>query len=129
MDMSFVKDGDVKTVVEKLLFSLGFQNRLVGTNYLAEAITLKYSNKGMRCLDVYTQVAKTYSATPGSVEHAIRHTINNCRAEGGITDFNDVIGCNVIDRKFTTTSGEFISIVEKWLTWMRSNDDDNEKNK
>lgn len=122
MDMEFVRNKDVQVVAERLLFRLGFQNRLIGTDYLAESIAHKYGDEKLRCSDIYAQVAAKHSTTPSSVERAIRHTIRNCRAEGGIKDFNEIVGCNVIDRKFETTSSEFISIVDKWLHWVRSGD-------
>lgn len=123
LDLNFIRNKDVRMVAERLLFELGFQNRLIGTDYLAQAIALKYFDEKLHCTDIYTQVAKNYSTTPGSVERAIRHTIKNCRAEGGIKDFNEISGCNVVDRKYETTSSEFISIVSKWLHWVRSKDE------
>ncbi|MCM1290182.1 MAG: sporulation initiation factor Spo0A C-terminal domain-containing protein [Corallococcus sp.] len=122
IDLDFVKNKDVETVVEKLLFVLGFQSRLIGTNFLAEAIALKYADDGLLYLQIYAQIAEKHSTTSGNVERAIRHTLSNCRNEGEISDFNKILGCNVIDRKVETTSGEFISIVCKWLHWVRSND-------
>lgn len=119
LDLSFVTGNEIETVVEKLLFVLGFQCSLVGTDFLAEAIVLKYYNDKMSCSEIYKEIAAKHSTTHFNVEHAIRHAISNCRNEGGLKNFNVISGCNVVDRKFNTTNSELISIVSKWLHWNR----------
>lgn len=119
LDLEFIKSNKIETVVEKLLFVLGFQSSLYGTDYLAEAILLKYQNDRMSCSDIYAQIAEKNDTTSSNVERLIRHAISNCRNEGGLKDFNVISGCNVVDRKFNTTNSELISIVSKWLHWNR----------
>ena len=120
LNAEFVKNNDILTVTERILLFLGFKIHLIGTSYLAEAITLKYYDEKLSCLNIYSQVAEKHDTAPGSVERAIRHAMHNCRSEGGITDFNLIVGYNAIDRKFDTTTSEFISLVSKWLHWVRS---------
>ena len=119
LDMDFIKNNDIPTAAERLLLFLGFKSHLMGTNYLTEAITLKYFNIKMSCLNIYFHVARKHHATAGSVERAIRHAMRSCRNEGNIKDFNLIVGYHAIDRKFDTTTNEFISIVSKWLHWVR----------
>ena len=118
MNLEFIKSTNQATAVEKLLLVLGFQSRLIGTNYLAEAITIKYFDERLSCSNIYKQIAAKYGTTYASVERAIRHSLGNCRNEGCIKDFNALIGCNAIDRKFDTTNSEFISLASKWLHWV-----------
>lgn len=119
-DLQFVNDHDMGKVAERLLMLLGFQSRLIGTNYLSQAITLKYFDEKMSCMNIYSQIAQRHLAAPASVERAIRHSLNNCRSEGNIQNFNTIVGFKVIDRNFDTTSSEFISVVSRWLRWVRA---------
>lgn len=119
LDLEFVTSNEIETVVEKLLFVLGFQSSLFGTDYLAEAILLKYYNDKISCSEIYKQIAEKNSTSSANVERLIRHAVSNCRNEGGLKDFNIISGCNVVDRKFNTTNSELIATVSKWLRWNR----------
>ena len=118
--MEFIQHVDVETAAEKLLVFLGFQTRLVGTRYLSKAITMKYNDEKLSCGSIYADIAEKQHSAPASVERAIRHALNNCRREGNIHQFNLIVGFHVIDRKFYTTNSEFISVVSKWLRWVRT---------
>ena len=120
IDLEFVQNKDVDTVVERLLMLLGFQSRLVGTRYLSKAIALKYADEKLSCMNIYAKIAEEHCTAPASVERAIRHSLNSCRSEGNIQNFNAIIGGNVIDRNFETTSSEFISVISRWLRWTRA---------
>lgn len=122
MNMEFLRHGNAETAVERLLLTLGFQSRLIGTGYLSQAIALKYGDGNLSCSGIYARVADRHATTVASVERAIRHSLNNCRAEGSIHHFNTIVGCKVIDRKFYTTNSEFISVVSRWLRWVRHDD-------
>lgn len=119
LDLEFAQSGDLDKTVGKFLLVLGFQSRLIGTKYLAEAITLKYDDDRLTCRNLYNTIATHHGATAGGVERAIRHTIESCRKDGNITGFNSIVGCNAIDHKFDTTNSEFISLVSNWLHWVR----------
>ena len=119
LGLAFVKNADPETAAEQLLLVLGFQTRLKGTRYLSEAIALKYCDEKQSCADIYNSIATKHNTTPVNVERTVRHALKNCRNEGSITDFNRFVGCNAIDRKFDTTNSEFISVISKWLRWVR----------
>ena len=113
--VSFVKNDNVESFVELLLFRLGFKSNLQGTKFLAEAIVTMYTTKvDSLCKDLYPQIAVKYGTKGERVERSIRHTINECYASGKLTHANELLGCQIISN-YPPTNSEFISSICTWI--------------
>ena len=118
-DNVFGVKGTVDTVVRRLLTSLGFKSKLLGTQYLKDAILYRYDNidslqVGMTTR-AYVVVANTYNSTSTRVERAIRNSILNCYTYGALKAFNELAQAPVIDSKFPPSNGEFMCSVVNLL--------------
>lgn len=116
-----IGDGNdnVSLVIARLITLLGFKSKLLGTQYLRDAILYRYNNYnavrvGMTS-SAYTAVADMWLSTANRVERAIRNSIINCHMHGALTAFNDLTQTHVIDAKFAPSNGEFMSSVVNWL--------------
>ena len=106
-------------VLGRLLFALRFKNKLIGTNYLKEAIVarlqLPQHARVSLTRQVYSRVAEKLCSTVDRVERAIRNAIVDCHNHGSLLALNDLIQCNVVSKTYVPTNGEFISNVVSWL--------------
>lgn len=109
----------VSLVIGRLITSLGFKSKLLGTQYLQDAILYRYSNSNIVRVGMtnsaYVAVAESRLSTANRVERAIRNTIVNCHTHGKLTSFNDLAQAQVINDKFAPSNGEFMSSVVNWL--------------
>ena len=116
-----IEDGthDVSSVVQRLLTILGFKSKLIGTQYLMDAILYRYDN----CYNLYvgmtngayTAVANMRNTTSTRVERAIRNTIVNCHTHGALSSFNVLTHTSIIDDQYAPSNGEFMCSVVNWL--------------
>ncbi len=117
----FVKNHEIHTVAEKLLFVLGFKCNLLGTTYLKDAIVMQYNNAPCSlCKEIYPGVAAVHNATSERVERAIRHAINVCYESQKPTELSGLFGKSPITNKYSPSSGEFISILCTWIRLERA---------
>ena len=112
-------DDDVDVVVRRLLTTLGFKSKLLGTQYLKDAIVYRYDNSytlrvGMTN-SAYIAVAKIWRSTSTRVERAIRNSIVNCYTYGSLKSFNSLAQAQVIHDDYAPSNGEFMSSVVNWL--------------
>lgn len=111
--------GNVQLVVGRLLTSLGFKSKLLGTQYIQDAILYRYENYNAPCVGMtnraYFAVAQMRSTTASRVERAIRNSISNCYNHGALRCFNDLAQAQIIDGEFAPSNGEFICSVVNWL--------------
>ena len=110
---------DVELVVRRLITSLGFKSKLLGTKYLEHAILYRYNNAsnfrvGMTN-SAYVDVANRCNSTANRVERAIRNSIINCYEHGALIRFNDLAQAPIIRVEFAPSNGEFMSSVVNWL--------------
>ena len=110
---------DVELVVKRLITSLGFKSKLLGTKYLENAILYRYDNANNVCVgmtnNAYVHTANKCRSTSTRVERAIRNAIINCHSYGALICFNDLAHAPVISDDFPPSNGEFISSVVNWL--------------
>ncbi len=110
---------DVNDVAERLLFALGFKSKLIGTQYLKEAIVLRFEMNGMVHTGltsiIYPAVAQKFDSTVNRVERAIRNTINDCFDIGNLMALNDLTLCKIVSSAYPPTNGELLSSIVSWL--------------
>ena len=110
---------DVELVVRRLITSLGFKSKLLGTKYLEDAILYRYDNAGVMYAGMtnraYIAVANAWHSTANRVERAIRNSIINCHTHGSLQSFNDLAHTQTIKSQFAPSNGEFMSSVVNWL--------------
>lgn len=111
--------GDASTAVGLMLTYLGFKNKLIGTQYLKEAILYRYQKSDVVRVsltgDVYIAVADRLNSTVNRVERAIRNSISDCNDNGNLIAYNDLVHCQLVDSEFPPTNGELISSIVNWL--------------
>ncbi|MCH5157185.1 MAG: hypothetical protein J1G02_04845 [Clostridiales bacterium] len=118
---SIIEDGshDVGNVVQRLLTILGFKSKLLGTQYLMDAILFRYDNGNNLYVGMtsgtYDAVATLRNSTSTRVERAIRNTIVNCHTHGELKSFNVLTQTHVVDAEFAPSNGEFMCSVVNWL--------------
>ncbi len=104
---------NLEKLIEKLLLALDFKNKLLGFNYLRDAIAecCVDDKKRYMSTDVYMIVAKKYKTTNVRVERAIRNAIINCHDKGNLFKLNDIFNNSIVSEKYVPTSAELISAV------------------
>ena len=116
-----IDDGphDVSVVVGRLFMILCFKNKLVGTNYLKEAVLHRYAKsertKVSLTKEIYPAIAEKFSTTVDRVERAIRNSIKDCHDHGNLYAFNTLTRSEVIKTEYPPTNGELISNIANWL--------------
>ena len=110
---------DVHIVVRRLIMFLGFKSKLLGTQYLLDAILYRYENSNVMRVGMtntsYGAVADKWQTTPSRVERAIRNTISNCHNNGSLSNFNELVQAQIIDVNYAPSNGEFVCSVVNWL--------------
>lgn len=115
---------DVQIMVEQLLIELGFKNKLIGTQFLKDAILYRYEKHNVAHInytaEIYSHIAEQQQSSPCGVERAIRHTINDCSQYGNLYAFSDLMHAQVTTPGFVPSNAELISNVVKWLELERA---------
>lgn len=108
-----------RRIVKQILFDLNFRSKLVGTQYLEEAIVIRcaLAQKTVRAMDIYKYVALHHSANPVNVERAIRNTLSDCHRHGDLAKLNGLFGSRVIDKAFPPTASDFICEVSSRIRY------------
>ena len=118
---SIIGDGtrDVSSVTQRLLTILGFKSKLLGTQYLMDAILYRYDNCNNLYVGMtnsaYNAVAEMRNSTSTRVERAIRNSIVNCHSYGALKSFNTLTQAHVVDAHYAPSNGEFMCSVVNWL--------------
>lgn len=112
---AFIKDNDIEHAAEKILFVLGFKNKLQGTRFLKDALVKMYSGEVcFLCREVYPQIASKYNTTSKRVERCIRNSIRCSLAAGTLCRLNDLFGFKIVD-KYAPTNSELITDICTWI--------------
>ena len=110
---------DAYTFTVQLMMYLGFKSKLVGTQFLLNAILFVYSKGATEHVsytnEVYPAVAKEMNSTVGRVERAIRNSIINCNDNGNLVAFYDLIHCQLTDPNYPPSNSELISSIVTFL--------------
>ena len=109
----------VSLVVGRLITFLGFKSKLLGTQYLRDAILYRYDNcnivRAGMTNSAYIAVADMWCSTANRVERAIRNSIINCHTHGALQSFNELAQAQIISKEFAPSNGEFMCSVVNWL--------------
>ncbi len=99
-----------RQIIKQILFDLNFRSKLVGTQYLEEAIVVRcsFAQKTIRAMDIYKYVALHHSANPVNVERAIRNTLYDCYRHGELAKINKLFGTRIVNNAYPPTSSDFI---------------------
>lgn len=97
--------------IRHLLFQLNFRAKLVGTEYLEDALLLKlvHWSNGLKTMDVYEAVAKLHNTKAANVERAIRNTIADCFSNGMLINVNKMFDCKVVSNNYPPRTSDFIA--------------------
>ena len=99
-----------RQIIKQILFDLNFRSKLVGTQYLEEAIVVRcsFAQKTIRAMDIYKYVALHHSANPVNVERAIRNTLYDCYRHDELAKINKLFGTRIVNNAYPPTSSDFI---------------------
>ena len=115
---------DVHVLVGQLLIGLGFKSKLIGTQLLKDAILYRYEKYGVAhvnySMEIYSYIAEQQNSTPGSVERAIRHAINDCAKFGNLAAFGDLLHSRITIPGYVPSNTELISLIVDWLDLERA---------
>jgi len=109
---------NVELTISNTLKDLGMSPRLLGFNYLKEAIKLTLKDESMvhRMTKVlYPTVAQTFGSKSSRVERAMRHSIESGWHHANIDFQKDVFGYTVSADRGKPTNAEFIATVVEYL--------------
>lgn len=67
-------------MTEQKLIELGFNPACKGFYYLKDAVNMTISNKFVKKMFIYSNIAETYGDTKTRVERAIRHCIKKSKS-------------------------------------------------
>ena len=68
---------NIERQIDELLLKIGIRSKLKGKKYLRVAISIIVSNSDTKLESIYWSISKLYNVTRGSVERAIRHSIED----------------------------------------------------
>ena len=105
---------EVKIATYRLLTELGVPKKTLGYRYLGIAIPLVVYDRQLLhpiTKSLYSIIAEKHQTTPGGVERAIRHTVEQTWEVGDIESLNKYFGYNVTSRRGKPTNTTFISVL------------------
>ena len=115
---------DVHVLVGQLLIGLGFKSKLIGTQFLKDAILYRYEKYDVAHvnynMEIYTYIAEEQHATPASVERAIRHAISDCAEYGNLSAFGGLLHSRLTAPGYVPSNTELISLIVEWLDLERA---------
>ena len=89
-------NNNIEREIDELLVKIGIKSNLKGKKYLIKAISIIISNSNTKLETIYWSISKLYNATKGSVERAIRHSIEDVFMNADHKNMYDYFG-NMID--------------------------------
>lgn len=110
---------NLKATITALLHEIGVPAKLLGYNYLKDAIATAVNeptvlNKGIT-KKLYPRVAELHNTTPNRVERAIRHAIECAWDRGDLEVLDNLFGNTVSIHKGKPTNSEFIAMAADYL--------------
>lgn len=104
--------GDIDTTVADILLKIGIPARVLGHQYVREAIKLTVRDRSLAhsmTNALYPAMAKKFNTTVSSVERAIRYAIELAWNRGDLETLQKYFGYTVSSAKGKPTNGEFIA--------------------
>lgn len=111
---SALTDSDYMYLITKTLRDIGMPINLKGYTYARDAILLALKDKDLLkgvTKIIYPEISKKYQTTPGSVERAIRHSIELLFAKGNLDSIQKIFSYTVNNNSGKVTNSEFIAMV------------------
>lgn len=99
---------EVRNLVKRILMDLRFRNKLVGTQYLEEAILLKFADPATHAMAIYETIALRHGTNRCNVEKAIRNTIRDCFYYGRWFRMKEFLLQMPFDEKYPPTISDFV---------------------
>lgn len=84
--------------IDELLLNIGIKSNQKGKKYLIAAISIIISDSCTKMMAIYWSISKLYNVTAGSVERAIRHSIEDVFTRANTENLYYYFG-NMIDTK------------------------------
>lgn len=111
--MSKVKKNSFKTKIVQIFRDLNIPANLKGYRYLKDAVEIIYNSEDFVriTVDIYPTLAKKYGITCGSVERAVRHTIEAAWNRCGLNNYKKYFG-DAATKSIPTNSELINTIVE-----------------
>ncbi len=109
---------EVRCLIKRILLDLRFRNKLVGTQYLEEAILLKFTDTSSHMMAIYEQIAERHDTNKANVEKAIRNTIHDCFYYGRWHKIEDFLVQMPFDDKYPPTISDFLVEIALRLNYL-----------
>lgn len=110
---------DYDVIITQTLLKLGIPANTKGFYYLKAALYFGLDHPiGMTSMSkiVYPAIAAGYyTATPGSIERAMRYAISQSGLRGNITFISSIFGYPADFGKYTPTNREFLAVVSEYI--------------
>lgn len=87
---------NIEQQIDELLVKIGIKSNLKGKKYLVAAISIIISDSDTKLEYIYWGISKLYNVSKGSVERAIRHSIEDVFTNADRENMYDYFG-NMID--------------------------------
>lgn len=103
---------------QELLLQLGFKNKLVGTSYLAFAITLCYFHCAVKVIfstQIYPVISARFKSSVSCVEKAIHNSIKAFCQSGALRQVSKTFGYCFFDERYVPTNVEFVCCIASRL--------------
>lgn len=107
---------DIYGDITAIMLRLGLRPKLVGFNYLREAVALVCERQGVgdnMTSDIYPKVAEKFDVSDLLVERCIRVSIADAFKTGGLLAINELYDNLVYNNTFTWSNSELISIISE----------------
>lgn len=114
---SYENDDSLMQRISKSLLNLGFNPKLKGYIYTKEAICICVKNPFIESIvaEVYSKIARKYGVTAGSVERAIRKSIECLWYKDSINCCHELFQCSYIQTMHHPTNSEFIATMAELI--------------
>lgn len=110
---------DIEATVADILREIGIPARILGYQYVREAIKLTVRDMTLMhsmTKTLYPATAEKFNTTPSRVERAIRHAIEVAWDRGDLETLQKYFGYTVSSAKGKPTNGEFIAMLADHVT-------------
>lgn len=101
-------DNSIERKIDELLVKIGVKSNLKGKKYLTMAIAIIISDYNTRLESIYLTISKFYNVTRGSVERAIRHSIEEVFMTADRENLHDYFGNMICIKSGKVTNATFI---------------------
>ena len=109
--MKNLKYNENYSKVTEILLKLGIKPKLVGFDYLRDAVLLFNDNSQYKLKDMYEIIAEKYDTKTYSVEKAIRNAITCAFNIGGLLTVNEFYDSVIYNNSEKYTNFEMITLI------------------